>query len=165
MDGPPNKPTTDLASDVFDKTLLQLAREIAMDIYPLSEILLNTGVTLAQWEAIQRNPRFVAYLEANVAEWSSAKNTSERVRLKSAVLLEEWLPKLHNEMHGNEASLNAKVEAAKLLAKIAGVERPVNEGGDGSGGFHVTINLGDRRIDHTITLPSNQYSTITNELD
>jgi hypothetical protein len=165
MDSPPNKPATEVTSDKLDTTMLQLAREIAMDIYPLSDILSNAGVSHDQWEVIQRSPRFVAYLSANVAEWSSAKNSSERLKLKSAILLEEWLPTLNNELHGKDASLNAKVEAAKLLAKVAGVDRMPSEGGDSSNGFQVVINLGDRRIDHTITLPSNQYSTVTNELD
>lgn len=133
-----------------------------MDIFPLQDILNNCGVSYEEWMEMQRNPRFIAYLEANVTEWTGSKNTADRVKLKSAVLLEEWLPKLHEEMHGTAASLNAKVEAAKLLAKIAGVDQHEGEAGGGNG-FHVTINIGGQS--KTITLPSNSYSNVVNELE
>jgi hypothetical protein len=60
-------------------------------------------------------------LGSEVESWSSALNTKERVIVKSAAMLEEWLPTLNARIHDTEEALPAVVEAGKMLAKLAGL--------------------------------------------
>jgi hypothetical protein len=122
--------------------LIKLAREIAMDIQPLDTILKDNGVNQDQWDAIQSNTRFRMILESETSAWGSALNTQERLRLKSAAALEEWLPELFTRMNDRDESLNAKVEAGKLISRWAGVGIGGTQGVEGSEKFSVTINLG-----------------------
>jgi DNA-binding transcriptional MerR regulator len=123
-------------------SLIKLAREIAMDIQPIETILKQYSIDDERWEELQRNARFRALLESEVESWNSAVNTHERVKLKAAAMMEEWLPELNNRLHDLEETLPAKIEGGKMLAKIAGMgERAANEGPAGEK-FTVTINLG-----------------------
>jgi hypothetical protein len=82
-------------------------------------------------------------LTSEVEAWGAALNTSERLKLKAAAMLEEWLPELNNRLHDGQEALPAKIEGAKMLTRIAGIGVPgVAEGGAGER-FTVTINLGN----------------------
>jgi hypothetical protein len=125
-----------------DVTLLKLAREIAMEIFPLDAILKNNQIDLEKWQNIQDTPRFQNYLDSELQAWSSALNTHDRVKLKSAALVEEWLPELYARLHDRGESLSAKIEGGKLARDLAGMGGKITHG-DGSGErFTVTINLG-----------------------
>lgn len=146
-----------LAPSQSDLAIVKLAREIAMDIQPLELILKQYSIDPQRWEELQRNGKFIRLLESQVEEWNSALNTHERVRAKSAAMLEEWLPELNNRLHDREIGLPAKVEGGKLLAKMAGVgEREVGSGGGGER-FTITINLGE---DHKLSFEKQAPLTI-----
>lgn len=131
-----------VVESVSELVLVKLAREIAMDIHPIETILKQYSITSERWEELQRLPRFIALLESEVGAWNTALNTHERVKLKSAAMMEEWLPELNNRLHDRHEALPAKIEAGKLLTKMAGIgERGPAEGGGGER-FTVTINLG-----------------------
>lgn len=61
-------------------------------------------------------------------------------------MVEAWLPELFARMHDRNENLNAKIEAGKLVSKLAGmgIEKANINGGDGER-FSVTINLGEDR--------------------
>lgn len=128
-----------------DLTMLKLAREIAMNIQPLEVILKQYAITDKAWSKIQRNTRFNQLLTSEMEAWETALNTHERVKLKSAAMLEEWLPELNGRIHDREEALPAVIEAGKMLAKVAGL----GERGDVSGTigerFSITINMGAQR--------------------
>ena len=140
--------------NVTELKLLQLAREIAMDIRPLDEILKVHDINQVQWDAIQANPRFRAYIESEAAAWHGTLNTHERVKLKAAAILEEWLPELSMRMHDRAENLIAKIEAGKLARDLAGFAK-AGVGVEGSGEkFSVTINLGqDAKLTFEKQLP------------
>jgi hypothetical protein len=146
---------TPLQVSYTDVTLLKLAREIAMDIHPLETILANHNVTIEDFDRIRTLPRFQQYLEGEMVAWGSALNTHERVKLKSAAVMETWLPELYARMHDRNENLNAKVEAGKLVAKLAGMGiEKASINGEGGERFSVTINLGEDkniRIEKDIT--------------
>lgn len=114
-----------------------------MDIRPLEEILSVHGLTPADFEQMQRLPRFQSYLESEAAAWHGSLNTHERVKLKAAAMIEEWLPELNQRLHDRSENLNYKVEAGKLARDLAGFAK----GGVGVESlgekFSVTINLGN----------------------
>src|SRR5690606_862806 len=104
-----------------DTLYLRLAREIAINHYDLETILSRHSVEPKDWERIERDPQFLKLLEGEVAAWNSALNTHERTKLKAAALIEEWLPEANTRLHDNGQLLSARVELAKLLARIAGM--------------------------------------------
>jgi hypothetical protein len=133
--------------------MLKLAREIAMDIQSIEDILKHHQVTGSQWEEIQQNPRFNSYLRGAVEEWQSATNTAERVKLKSMAFVEEALPEFFARAHDPKEPLAAKTEVLKTIAKFAGVGGSV-EGALSGEKMIVTINLGadnQLRIERDVT--------------
>lgn len=137
-----------------DIVLVRLAREIAMDIQPLDEILKNHGLTQDDFEELKISARFNALLRANIEEWQSAVNTESRVRIKSMAFVEEALPEFFARAHDPKESLSAKVEVLKTVARFAGVGSSNVDGAVAGDRLSVTINLGaDRqlRIERDIT--------------
>jgi len=126
-----------------DIDVVRLAREIAMDIVPLADILKQYSISDETWSELQRNSRFKMLLALEVEAWSTALNTHERVKMKSASMLEEFLPELYARMHDREEAFPAVIEAAKTLAKMASIG---NERGDALAAigerFSININLG-----------------------
>ena len=140
-------------SSTTDVMMLKLAREIAMDIQSIEDILKNQQVSAEQWEEIQRNQRFKSYLSNAVEEWQSATNTPERVKLKSMAFVEEALPEFFARAHDPKETLAAKTEVLKTIAKFAGVGGSV-EGAVTGERMVVTINLGadnQLRIERDVT--------------
>jgi hypothetical protein len=133
---------TVLVKNVNEVTLVKLARELAMDVLPLETILEANQIDQDTWEIIQNHSRFKQLLETESAAWGSALNTQERVKLKAAAMLEEWLPEAFARMNDRQESLNAKTELGKLVRDLGGFSK--NGVGIEGGGerFSVTINLG-----------------------
>jgi hypothetical protein len=140
----------------FNNTgLVKLAREIAMDMRPLDEILEIHEITTKNWEKLKENTQFQALLQSEIEAWQAAANTPERVKLKSLAFVEEALPEFYARAHDPKEPLNAKVEVLKTIAKFAGVGG--NQFDDSVGGkkFSVTINLGaDQSLRIEKTLPT-----------
>lgn len=133
--------------DPRDLILVQLSREIAMDIHPLETILANHEIAQTRWEEIRRMPRFEQLLRAQVEEWNSALNTAERVKLKALSCVEEAMPEFFARMHDPKEALPAKVRALEVFGNLAGLGKGVVAGGGGGEKFSVTINLGaDQQI-------------------
>ena len=136
-----------------DVALLKLAREIAMDLRPIEDVLETHGISSEKWAEIAVLPGFQTYLRQSVEEWQSAVNTAERVRLKSMAFVEEALPEFFARAHDPNENLNAKVEVLKTVARFAGVGGSVDGAVSGER-LSVTINLGadhQFRIEKDIT--------------
>lgn len=116
-----------------------------MDLQELPAILKSCGASLADWQTIQGHPRFHQILSAEVQAWNSAISTQERVKLKSAAIIEQWLPEAYARMHDVAEALPAKTEVAKLITRLAGlgVEGARIEGSTER--FSLTINIGDNK--------------------
>ncbi len=144
----------------FDHVIfLKLAREIAMDIRPVEEILAAHSVSQDRWEKIQRVPHFQNLLKSEIESWQSATNTAERVRLKSLAFVEEALPEFYARAHDRREPLNSRVEVLKTVAKFAGIGGTV-DGGVAGERLSVTINLGG---DHSLKIEKNVTPTIEHE--
>jgi len=126
-----------------DIAMVKLAREIAMDIQPLQNILQQYAISDETWSQLQSNTRFQMLLSSEIEAWQTALNTHERVKMKSAAMLEEWLPNLNMRMHDHEEALPAVIEAGKMLARIAnlGVPGDVTAGNIGER-FVINISMG-----------------------
>lgn len=138
-----------------DLLMLRIARSVAQDQLELPDILKFNNVTPDQWAVIERHPQFQKYLQQEIVSWNDAMNTPERVKIKSAAMVEEWLPEAFTQMHNQEVPLLHRNDLAKLVARLGGMDKGT-VGVDGSAGerFHVTINLGaDTKITYDKEVP------------
>jgi hypothetical protein len=128
---------------IDDMTLIKLAREIAMDVREIDEILELHGIDASTFERLLRHTRFVEVLSAERAAWQSAINTHERVKLKAGAMIEEFLPTLYARLHDREESLMNVVKGAELAAKLAEMgASSAKLNGDSVDRVSITINLG-----------------------
>lgn len=132
-----------ITSDTLELELVQLAREIAMDIRDIETVLKDHGITPERFEKLKSMPRFRALVESEMVAWNGSLNTQERLKLKSASMLEEWLPELNARIHDPKETLTSKLEGGKLIARLAGAGlNGFNVESGGGERFSVTINLG-----------------------
>jgi len=136
---------TEKRAGFHEVTLLKLAREIAMDIRPVEDILETHAVTLSEWAEIQENTFFKAVLIQEIEAWQGAGNTAERVKLKSLAFVEEALPEFFARAHDPKEPLNSKIEVLKTISKFAGI-----------GGNNFDASLGGEKLSVTINLGSDQ---------
>jgi uncharacterized protein YuzB (UPF0349 family) len=147
-------PPPPAASQEFgDVQLIRLAREIAMDIRTIDQILDVLELDHATYEGICAMPQFQRYLRVALEEWNSALNTAERVKIKSLSFVEESLPEFYARAHDPKEGLAPKVELLKTIARFAGVGGQVTSG-TAPERMVVTINLGSDhqlRVERDIT--------------
>jgi hypothetical protein len=150
---PNNATKTSLTEpEVYAVELAALAREIAMDIFPLETIIELHRLTDDEWATIQRNPKFISMLADMTAEWQSAMNTRERVKIKAATGLESILETYIRDIGDPSIPLAQRVEAGKFLARVGeldGNQQIVGGGAPGSS-FHIRIDLGQAKQFKTI---------------
>lgn len=120
------------------RDLSRLARDIAMDILKLDDVLQLHQVEREDWEKIAQTAAFRAMLDQMRADWLSAGNTKERVRIKAQTGIEAILEDLISDSVDREIPLAQRVECAKLLTKLGdlGESRP-----EGAGAERVTIQI------------------------
>jgi len=131
-------------------TLVKLAREIAMDIHELDTILKANDISKTEWARISKHPQFIEYLQSEISAWQSAVNTEQRVKLKSAALIEMWLEEANARLHDAKENLAPKTELAKFLGRLAGIGvSNTSVSGDVGERVNITINLG---ADHAVSV-------------
>ena len=146
----------------FDEALiLRLAREIARGLNPIETILHSLQITPSQYQTIRSNGHFQKILTQELADWHAASNTSERVKLKSAAMVEEALPEMWAILHNRTETLTGRVELFKMIAKLGGqgVSGAEVVGGPG---FRLTINIGAGQS-MTLTSGGNPHASIEPE--
>jgi hypothetical protein len=128
--------------------LAALAREVAMDIREVEDILPDYKLSQEQYTRLLTHPFYEKALQSAVIEWNSAISTHHRLKIEAAAALEHGLPKLHSRMVNPNESLPAAVEVGKLFAKIAGI----GEQGQTAAGekFTISINLGSDTTTRTL---------------
>lgn len=133
----------ELGPDVFsDQRMLVLARELAMDIHPVEEIIARQDISQEEFNTILKNTRFQRLLEDATIAWDGTQNTGERIKVKSLTLLEDWLTSVYEMLHQDKYSLRDKVELARLIGRFAGMgEKGPLEVGSGER-INIQINMG-----------------------
>jgi hypothetical protein len=123
--------------------LARMAREIAQNIREPNVILVDYKLTQAQFDYLFESHEFFKQaLHHAIIEWNAAGNTQDRIKLQAAAGFEDKLPLLLTRMGNASEGLPGVVEAAKLIAKVAGVgERDATASAPGER-FTITINLG-----------------------
>lgn len=122
----------------------RLARAVVMELQPLSRILEEFKIVQDQFEVIKHIGYYKRVSEEFAAEWNKITNTQDRLRLISAVMLEEGLPRLGSQMVDTNIAASVAVETGKFFAKIAGVgEGKVASDTPAGEKFSIVINLGE----------------------
>lgn len=141
---------TDLSeSEVFAVNLAALAREIAMDVFEVPKILEIHRLTDGEWQKIQANPKFQEMLRGLIAEWQSAANTRERVRIKAATGLEMQLERYILDIADPKIPLAQRVEAGKFLARLGELDGNQVIGAAGGAAFQINLNIGTTHLERT----------------
>ena len=126
--------------------LAKLAKEVAYDHYTPEQLIERNNISISEWSEISAHPTFVKLLKEEILAWNGAANTNERIKLKSAALVENWLKEANEQLHNPEATLSSKTELAKLLTRIGGMGlNDTNVTGAIGEKVNITINLGDDR--------------------
>jgi hypothetical protein len=139
-----------------DVKLVKLAREIAMGIKDIPDVLYDNSLTQREFEEILRLPHFDRMLQAGKREWEGLGSTEDRVRVKAGAVLEQYLPELYARLNDRGEPMMAKVKAMELLTKMAGFgDRDLPNTGTPGDKVQVIINLGaDTRLEFQKTLPA-----------
>lgn len=134
---------TYITSEMDQKLLRSIAREIAYDIIPLETILTNHEITHKQFQEIAKQQAFQSLLREYVESWAGAENTHGRVKLKITSGVEDSLPDMFALMHDKNFSDNARVELFKTLLQAGGLRgTEKSEGGASAERVSITINMG-----------------------
>lgn len=122
--------------------LRKLAQDIAKNIEDIPDILKKHGLSDDDYGTLEQSSVFKKMLLSAIQEWESATNTTERIKLKSALLVERALPDMFPVLTDAGETLSGRVELLKTLAKLGGLgNAPLPQQGDGSV-FRLEINLG-----------------------
>lgn len=142
---PPDYMPTLSAAAKQEIDIVKLAREIAMDLRPLKDILEHHCVDVPTFEKLKRSPYFSKVLAAEVEAWGSAVNTPERVKIKSQAMIEEFLPDLYKRMISSDEDLLKVVKGAELVTKLAKLGESA-AADNPSDKVVITINMGAERL-------------------
>ena len=136
-------PQTVSEFNALSDTDSRLAVEVAVQIRPVSEVLVAYSLSRVDLVRKLKDPMFRDMVKQAKSIWSSDLSIKERIRLKSQVLVEDSLLSIFSIIHNVDNAIPAKLDAFKQLARVAEVDSPErSKGGDGSR-FTVSINLGD----------------------
>jgi hypothetical protein len=138
-------------STIFAVDFAALAREIAMDVFDLQQILDLHKLSDEEWMKISDNPKFQAILKNMIADWESAANTRERVKIKAATGLESVLEPYIAEIQDTKIPLAQRVEAGKFLARLGELDGNLGVGqGDR---FQIVLNMGTSHQAIDVSVP------------
>jgi hypothetical protein len=125
--------------------LAGLAREIAMEIREVPDILQTYKISAATYEKLKDHEVFTRLIDSARVEWHAAINTPGRTQIEAAAALEQAIPVAYaRAISGNEA-MNHVTDFLKLLADIGGVRKDPSKGTPGER-FQININLGSDTI-------------------
>lgn len=122
-----------------------ICAELAAGLSDPAAVRQRYGISDAQWETLKVSPSFRRMLAEAVREFGGDMNAGVRIQKKADIVLEDAIPAYDSMIHSNEVPAQAKIDAGKLLAQLAGRTAKATEGGaTPGGGFTLNINLGGR---------------------
>jgi hypothetical protein len=144
-----------------ENKVVALARELAMDINEMDDILKMYQISEDEFEQLKADPAFQTVFDATLVEWQAATNTEKRVKVKAASSVENSLLNLHAAANDKNQPLNHRVLALQFISKMAGLAEPETKGPTGNG-FSITINMGEG---HTKTIEATAITQINAEVN
>lgn len=123
-----------------------IAAELAAGLSDAAAVRDRYGISLEQWEVLKRSPVFRKMLAEAVQKLRGDLNAGNRIQAKADIVLEDAIPVYDQMIHREDISAQARIDAGKLLAQLAGRTQKQGEGGVApGGGFTLNINIGGGR--------------------
>ena len=126
--------------EIFAVDFATLAREIAMDIFPVADILELHKIGDEEWSAIQKHPTFVKMLQQMLQDWNAAEATPARIKAKASTGLETTIEVFIRDISNPDIPLGQRVEAGKFLAKLGEIGE---RAGADSEKFSIVLNIAE----------------------
>lgn len=122
-----------------------IAAELAAGLSDAAAIRERYGISPAQWDTLKSSSVFRRMLVDAITSFRGDMNAGNRIQKKADIVLEDAIPAYDNMIHNNDVPAQARIDAGKLLAQLAG---RTAKGGEGAapagGGFTLNINLAGR---------------------
>ena len=120
-----------------------IATELAAGLSDAAAVRERYGISTEQWDVLKKSPVFRRMLADAVQKLRGDLNASSRIQIKADIVLEDAIPAYDDMIHSKETPAQAKIDAGKLLAQLAGRTAKAGESGaPAGGGFTLNINLG-----------------------
>lgn len=118
-----------------------IAAELAAGLSDAAAIRQRYGISQAQWETLKKTPAFRNMLAEAIQKLQGDLNAGKRITIKSEIALEDSIPVLYEIAHDKDAQSNARVDAVKTMAALAGRNAKEGQGGTAGPGFSININF------------------------
>lgn len=138
---PVTVPVTAPEPDLTPALVGGLARELAIGLRELEDILVAYNLSRTTYDKLQGNEFFTKAVDLARIEWNSAGNTIVRTQLEVAAAFELGFPKAYAIALDPKTPFNHSVDFFKLMADVGGIKKQPNQGQAGER-FQITINLG-----------------------
>jgi hypothetical protein len=129
-------------ADLNETAMAGLAREMAINIRPYKVVFADYGISEEDFYEISKHEFFKRAKEQYALAWNATESAADRVRLQAAAGSELILPVMVNRAMDANESLSNATEAAKFVAKLAGLGEVKISPASASDRFVITINLG-----------------------
>lgn len=154
--------------DTNELVMRALATDLVRDIDEADDILKRYGLSAGEYAELAQSRQFRSMLAEADKEWSKASNTKERVRLKSAYIIEQALPKLFDELFKDSNPLSSRADLFGRIARIAELGNSTPTAVTGAEAFSITINLGadkppitiQQQLPPQVTLGQDEYEDL-----
>ena len=104
------------------RQITKIARNMVMGAMQPEMILRSEGISDEQFQRyIRPTELYRRVYDTFLLEWQSPLSTNKRIAILSAILLEDGLMDIALRMVNAETPFNSAIEAAKALAKFAGI--------------------------------------------
>lgn len=141
---------TSYPSPVPEHLLPKLASDLVIEFRTAAEVLADYGLGLPgqdpRTDALMDNSAFREIFESIQREWQGVRGTSQRIRLKSALLVEDCLPDILDMIKATDGDWKLRLEAFRQLAKMSGVEDEARRSDASPDKFVVNISIGGQQV-------------------
>lgn len=137
---------TSLPLDALKATIVM---ELAAGLTDAAGVRERYGISEGQWEILRRAPLFRQMLKEAIERLAGDTNAGARIKLKADVLLEDNLGILDEIANDRDAQSQARIEAVKTMAQLAGRNQKDTVQGGGAGAFNLQIIIGEQQVSVT----------------
>lgn len=132
-----------------DADISRLTRELARDIKPLKELMAEHGLDLESFERLTETKFFQTRLTEETLLWNASDplTIAKRIETKAATMVEDCLLEVYGLIHDKNQPMQAKVEALKWAARMAGLGEAARQGSNADGQVKITINIAGRSLE------------------
>ncbi len=117
-----------------------ICAELAAGLIGARDVPAKYSMSEAQWERLKASQFFVGMLKEAGQKFKGDLNSSNRITLKSEIMLEDSLPILDGIIHNGDISTQSRLDGIKQLSVLAGRTQTKSDSNKSAGaGFQVNI--------------------------